>query len=77
MASRNPTPLPKALVRASGKVYSLSMLLMHTPSTAQLVVIRGRYTPRERCRAGRYFFKITSTSWTRAAMTRIKTMVWR
>ena len=41
----------------------------------QLVVISGRYTPREACSAGTYLFKTISTSCTRAAMTRMNTMV--
>ena len=50
------------------------MLLMATPSTAQLVVIRGRYTPRPLCREGENFLSSSSVICTRAAMTRMNTM---
>ena len=43
----------------------------------QLVVIRGRYTPKDLYRAGMNFFKKFSSSWTRMAMIRMNTMVWR
>ena len=48
---------------------------MVTPRMVQLVVIRGRYTPRDLYRAGMNFFKKFSSSCTRMAMTRMKTMV--
>ena len=42
IARRNPTPAPKALINDNPYPYPKSMLLIHTPSTAQFVVIRGR-----------------------------------
>ena len=46
-ANPNPRPAPKALNTDSIKLYVLSIFKIVTPKTAQLVVIRGRYTPSE------------------------------
>ena len=53
------------------------MTEMVTPSTAQLVVIRGRYTPSALYRGGMYFFMMISTSCTSTAITKMNTMVCR
>ena len=46
-----------------------------TPSTAQLVVIRGRYTPRAVYREGMAFCRNISMNCTREAMTRMNATV--
>ena len=46
IAMAKPTDAPIPFTRDSIKLYPLSILSTATPSTAQLVVIRGRYTPR-------------------------------
>lgn len=46
-----------------------------TPSTAQFVVISGRYTPNDSYKAGIDFFKNISTNCTSAAITRMNTIV--
>ena len=53
------------------------IMVRATPRTAQLVVISGRYTPRASYRLTIFFFKNISTNCTRAAITRINTMVCR
>ena len=55
----------------------VSRFRMVTPRMVQLVVIRGRYTPRALYRAGMNFFRKFSSNWTRMAIIRINTMVWR
>ena len=42
IARRNPSPTPREDIIDSRNPYPLFMLLMVTPRTAQLVVIRGR-----------------------------------
>ena len=46
-----------------------------TPYSAQFVVITGRKTPKAWYKGGLTFFRIISTIWTNAAMTKIKVMV--
>ena len=45
MAIRKPTEIPKEFAILSAKLYPLSILEIATPSTAQFVVISGKYTP--------------------------------
>lgn len=47
IARRKPRPTPRDEIIDSRKSYPAVMLLRVTPRTAQLVVIRGRYTPRD------------------------------
>ena len=75
IASMKPRPEPREFTIEATKSYYSSILSIVTPKTAQLVVISGRYTPRVACSEGTYFFKAISTSCTKAAITRMKTMV--
>ena len=43
--SVNPTPAPRALTIVSIKLYPVRTLMNVIPSTAQFVVISGKYTP--------------------------------
>ena len=65
----------KKAVPALYKALGVFLPLITTPRTAQLVVIRGRYTPRALYSAGTAFFRNISTTWTMEAMTRMKATV--
>ena len=77
MASMKPNPAPTAHTMLSAKLYPSSMTEMVTPSTAQLVVMSGRYTPSALYSGGMTFFSTISTSCTSTAIMRMNTMVFR
>ena len=77
MAIRYPTPVAKPFTTPSRILYSSCTLFRATPSTAQFVVISGRYTPRALYNEGTNFFKNISTICTSAAITRINTIVFK
>ena len=72
-----PTAVAKPFTMPVRIPYSFCTLVMATPSTAQLVVIRGRDTPSASYKEGMDFRRNISTNCTSAAITRINTMVFR
>ena len=75
MASVKPSADPTPLTTDPSSEYSSVMFRIVTPSTAQFVVISGRYTPRALYSEGEVLLITISTSCTSTAMTRIKAMV--
>ena len=64
-----------AVDNSANERYSLSMLVIAAPRTAQFVVISGRKMPSAEYRAGINFFMNISTNCTSVAITRMNAMV--
>ena len=73
--SKNPSAVKRPQTTLSMKLYPFVILFNATPTTAQFVVIKGRYTPSDACKDGINFFNTISTNCTNAAITRINTIV--
>ena len=62
IAMVKPTEIPMPFTTLWIKLYDFCTLVRATPSTAQLVVIRGRYTPRASYSDGMDFLRNISTN---------------
>ena len=74
-ANVKPTPLANAYIVPSKRPKSFCITKIATPSTQQLVVMRGKNTPNAAYNEGLIFFNMISTICTNAAMTKMNAMV--
>ena len=72
---RKPNAVQKPQTTLSINPYQLEIFLIATPSTAQFVVINGKYTPSASYNAGINFLSAISTNCTNAAMIKINAIV--